>query len=92
MIGWLVHDVNLVWLDDYVCKNQASLPKFREETNEEKYFLILETFFSVKLPLGEIFQIVYTGSLSIIQIASFVAQSKGLIEYKTFVSTFICCT
>ena len=56
---------------------------------KKNIFLILETFFSVKLPLGEIFQIVYTGSLSIIQIASFVAQSKGLIEYKTFVSTFI---
>ena len=51
---------------------------------KKNIFLILETFFSVKLPLGEIFQIVYTGSLSIIQIASFVAQSKGLIEYKMY--------
>ena len=64
---------------------------FGKKLMKKNIFLILETFFSVKLPLGEIFQIVYTGSLSIIQIASFVAQSKGLIEYKTFVSTFICC-
>ena len=65
---------------------------FGKKLMKKNIFLILETFFSVKLPLGEIFQTVYTGSLSIIQIASFVAQSKGLIEYKTFVSTFICCT
>ena len=63
--------------------------KFREETNEEKYFLTLETFFLVKLPLGEIRRIVYTGNFSVIQIASFVAQSKGLIENKTLVSTLI---
>ena len=63
------------------------MSKFREANEEKNIFSTLETFFLVKLPLGEIFQIVYTGTFSIIQTASFVGQSKSLIENKSLVST-----
>ena len=68
------------------------MSKFREANEEKDIFSTLETFFLVKLPLGEICQILYIGTFSIIQTASFVGQSKDLIENKTLVSTLICRT
>ena len=53
-------------------------------------FSTSEIFCLVKLLLGEISQIVYTGTFSVIQTASFVGQNKGLIENKTLISTLIC--